>query len=675
MTNGQRGLVYAIEDGGREKQRNEFSMEILIQDLLRQAELRHRQGDVVEAIAGCRSALSLVKNHPEALLRLGALLAQRGDLEEAVVLLSRAVEHNPAATEGYNNLGAALHDLGRDDEAVACYERAIDISPLYCAALSNLGVALTALGRHDDAVVRFLEALAVRPDDADALSNLGVTLQAVGRNQEAMQRFKAALTSQPGHAQAAANLGHAQVALGLPEDALGSYRVALTQRPNDPQLHVHLAHVYSSLNRTQEAIESCRRACALQPAFAEAHAALAVGLLEAGRIDEARQEFERAIALDPREARYFRGLTICTELTEGDTHLVAMQNLAANVATLADKDAVQLHYALSKTLGDLGKHEEAFVHLLQGASLHRRTLAYDEEQELGSLRRAATLFTPEIMLRGRGRGIDSQRPVFIVGMPRSGSTLVEQILASHPQVAGLGEVDAFEASVRSVISDTSLLPGAIGEMKDVQMRALGHAYMDRIDGLLSFLPHALGVTRVTDKKLDNLIYVGLIHLALPNARIVHTKRDPIDTCLSCFSLLFKEMEYTYDLAELGRRYHAYQKLMAHWHEVLTPGTILDVNYEDLVANPEMETRRLVAHCGLDWDPSCLAFHTSERPVRTASVVQVRRPIYRTAIGRWRPDESILRPLLTSLKEHVATPECLPISTTIIPNSVNQDLNN
>ncbi len=229
-------------------------------------------------------------------------------------------------------------------------------------------------------------------------------------------------------------------------------------------------------------------------------------------------------------------------------------------------------------------------------------------------------------------------PVFILGMPRSGSTLVEQILASHPEIFGAGELKAFDQALTSLGTGQDVSP----DMGEAELRRLGGAYVAAVR------PRAPTALRITDKMPANFRYAGLIHLALPNARIIHTRRDPVDTCLSCFMHMMP-MPYTYDLAELGRHYRAFAALMAHWRDVLPAGVSLEIDYEDVVEDLEGQARRIVAHCGLDWDDACLSFHTTERPVRTASAVQVRQPVYRDAVRRWLPYKDMLQPLLDELQ--------------------------
>ena len=251
------------------------------------------------------------------------------------------------------------------------------------------------------------------------------------------------------------------------------------------------------------------------------------------------------------------------------------------------------------------------------------------------------------MRASQGVGEPSPKPIFIVGMPRSGTTLVEQILASHPQVYGAGELkllDRAVVEVHSTMREVLAYPEIALHMSDEHFRELGRRYLAGIQQL------APAATRITDKMPSNFVFVGLIHLALPNATIIHTVRDPVDTCISCFSKLFTEGNFqTYDLAELGRYYRHYKALMAHWRHALPPGRILDVKYEDTVADVEGVARRIVAHCGLPWDQNCLDFHRTERVVRTSSATQVRRPIYASSIGRRHAYGALLEPLLAELQ--------------------------
>jgi hypothetical protein len=308
-------------------------------------------------------------------------------------------------------------------------------------------------------------------------------------------------------------------------------------------------------------------------------------------------------------------------------------------------EQVELHFALGQAHADIGSHVRSFYHLIEGNSLRRRSIVYDEARTLGWFDRIRSTFTADLVNGLSGRGNPSPVPIFIVGMMRSGTSLMEQMLACHPDVFGAGELRTLPGLVET-LSGTSRDPNAFPELvrslPGEQFHQLGSDYLAAVTRLT-------GKQRITDKLPGNFAFAGLIHMAMPNARIIHMKRDPIDTCLSCFSLLFTENHpYCYDLRELGRYYRAYDAVMGHWRQVLPSRVMLEVHYEDLVGDAENQLRRVLAHCGLEWNDACLDFHDVDRPVRTASAFQVRQPIYRTSIGRWRPYEKLLRPLIEEL---------------------------
>jgi hypothetical protein len=281
------------------------------------------------------------------------------------------------------------------------------------------------------------------------------------------------------------------------------------------------------------------------------------------------------------------------------------------------------------------------------------------------MRRIRTVFNAQLLAVKAGGGDPAETPIFVVGMPRSGTTLVEQIIASHPRAMGAGELFDLDLIVHSLAGPGGGSPGypeVVETMSGNQLRLVGGSYLAAIRALA---PLSL---RVVDKMPWNFHHLGLIRLALPHARIIHTQRNPADTCLSCFSILFNgdDNKYTYDLRELGRFYCGYDALMAHWRNVLPPGFMLEVQYEDVVEDLENQARRIVSHCGLEWDDACLAFHETRRPVRTSSVAQVRQPIYRSSVGRWLPYREWLRPLLEELG---IDPENDPMRQPSLPMSV------
>jgi hypothetical protein len=368
-------------------------------------------------------------------------------------------------------------------------------------------------------------------------------------------------------------------------------------------------------------------------------------LAEVGAMTEAMAEFRRAVALAPERPEFSYYVAQLAKVRPGDDALRALEATLPRVASLASRDQCLLHFALAKAYDDIGERDRGFDHLLRGNAIKRAEADYDEAATLGAMAHLPRFFTAALLAARGDLGDPSTIPVFILGMPRSGTTLVEQTLASHPAVFGAGERSDLSQAIgrlsveRRGAADATTFATMTGE----EFRRIGATY---VAALRSLAPDA---ARITDKMPGNFLFIGLIRLILPNARIIHVLRDPVDTCLSCFSKLFMgEQAFSYDLAELGRYYRAYQRLMAHWRAVLPAGAMLEVEYETLVQDFESQARRLIAYCGLEWDPACLEFYKTSRPVHTASMVQVRQPLYRTSVGRWRPDESVLRPLLDAL---------------------------
>jgi tetratricopeptide (TPR) repeat protein len=438
-------------------------------------------------------------------------------------------------------------------------------------------------------------------------------------------------------------LGVALYEAGRPSEAVIQFERALALGSDRAEAHNDLGVALDAVGRRAEALDHYRRAIALKPGLADPYTNVGKLLMDLGQIEAAQTAFAAAVALAPHRGMFYFNLAHVKRFTADDPYLTAMENLARNPKSLGEEDHVKLQFALAKAYADLGAHERAFCHLHEGNARKRRMIAYDEGATLDQLARVRRVFDAPTVARASGAGNPSDLPVFIVGMPRSGTTLVEQILASHPEVYGAGELYDLDRLVRGLASGAGGFPEIVADLTAAQLHDLGTAYLA---GLEVEKPTA---RRVTDKMPWNYRFVGLIRLILPNARIIHVRRDPIDTCLSCFSKLFgANQEFSYDLAELGRYYRAYRALMDHWRAILPVGAMLEVEYEELVADFAVQARRIVAHCGLDWHEGCLDFHRTVRPVLTASAVQVRQPIYRTATEYWRPYRVHAGPLIQAL---------------------------
>ncbi len=528
---------------------------------------------------------------------------QFGKAEEAY---RKIVAIAPGWAEAHSNLGNILKEQGKLTEAADCYERALELKPDYAEIQYNLANVLKDQGKLEEALARYEKALELKPDYCEALNNLGVVLQLQNRLDEAVAQFERALALQPDHAEAHNNLGTALQEQDKLNEAMDRYKQVLALKPDSAVAHNNLGTVLKVLGEFGEATTEYERAIALQPDYAEAH-------------------HNRA------EAVTFR---------PGDASLMALEALAADRNSPPQSKRLYIHFALAKALDDIGDYARAFEHLFAGNALKRQEIDYDESLTQETFRLISEVFQAGLFKRFPAAGDPSSVPIFVLGMPRSGSTLIEQILASHPEVHAAGELKNLDLVANS---QATAYPACISDLDAGGLRRLGEAYLANLPEIPA------GKTRITDKRPLNFMHAGLIRLILPNARIIHTVRDPVETCMSCFSKLFRTgMNFSYSLAELGRYYRLYGELMAHWRSVLPPNAMLDVCYEDVVDNFEDQARRLLDYCALPWDDRCLSFYKTSRPVTTASVVQVRQPLFRSSLQRWHRYKDYLEPLLAEL---------------------------
>jgi tetratricopeptide (TPR) repeat protein len=628
-----------------------------------------------------RDVCLLLERHPDsgfAWKVLSISLLRQG--KDALLALQNATRFLPDDAETHYNLANHLKGLACLDEAEASYRQALQIKPDYVAAHNNLGNLVLERGRLDEAEASYRRALQIRPDFAEIHYNLGNILRDLGRQAEAENCLRWAIQLKPDFAEAHNNLGSILMNQGWFVEADISLRWALKIKPDYAEAQNNLGSSLMYQNRIIEAETCLRQALMIAPDFAEAYGNLGCNFLKQGRFDEAEDCLRRALEVKPDFAEAYsnqssilmeqgmfteaevclrRALEIKPDFAEARFSLaqvrkvkVSDENLAALIAAeeavrngtmaLPEKELLFLHFALGKSYDDIGDHEKAFPHFIEGCRLKRATLDYDPDKTAQEFAGIMRNFDVATMERLRGGGDPSSLPIFVLGMPRSGTTLVEQTIASHPEVYGAGELHDLMAIARRDIGTTAF-PDNLRLLDRERLTAWGAEY---VSGLQQRAPDA---RRITDKAPVNFFSIGLIHLMLPNAKIVHVNRNPVDTCLSCFSKLFTfGQEHTYDLSELGRYYVDYARLMAHWRKVLPAGAFLDVQYEDIVANQEAQARRIIEYCGLEWNDTCLDFHQNKRAVRTASMAQVRQPIYKSSVERWRPYEKFLGPLFDAL---------------------------
>ena len=606
------------------------------------------QQHYADARRSYQRALEHDPQHIEALNNLGNLLRDLHDPQAALSCLDQALAIKPDYVSALNNRGNVLRDLQRYTEAIASYDAAIRLKPDHAHAYYNRGNALQDLQQYDAARLSYEQALRIKPEAFEAWINHGNVLREMTHFEAALASYEHAVRLKPDSAEALANRGSVQQHLRRHHDALSSYQLALRLKPDFAEALNGCGTVLRDLNRYQESLLNIEHALQLKPAYAHALNNLGVTLTGLGRLQEAQAAYRRAIDCAPENGSYYRNLVQAGPLPADDPYFVAMESLARKPEALSPDDRIGLHFAMGEALANLGRHEQSFAQYLQANALQRQRIHYPEQATLALLEWYRNTFTAEFLQHRQGAGDPSEAPIFVVGMPRSGSTLIEQILSSHPQVFGIGERREFVNAVSQFVAER--YPGQ-GELQSLaslpieQFEQIGHAYLTR-------LAEVAGVEeshrRIVDKSLLHFIHIGLIHLALPNARFIHSRRAPIETCLSCFSKMFDEAPFSYELGELGRYYRAYDALMAHWRAVLPPGVMLEIQYEELVTDFDAQARRMLDHCGLPWDDACTAFHRTQRAVGTSSAAQVRQPLYRHALTRWQPEASVLQPLLDGL---------------------------
>lgn len=676
------------------------------------------QGKLAEAEHWLRQILQQQPNNASALQLLGVVAYQVGNLPAAMELLQRAISiqpntaifhanlceilrrmqrmdeakaHGERATSldpnmamAHSNLGIVHYDRKEYEAAAQCQQRALQLAPAFAPALNNLGNIYREQGDKRKAMEFYRKAHAADTHYLEPISNLGALLLEEDEIDEAEKMLQQALHLAPDYPEAICNLGGVMLAREQNDAAIAQYQRALQLRPVYAEAQMGLSKTLQALEQFPHAESSARRAVEIAPENAKAHALLANVLNDLLDGKSAQDEYEKALSLDANceeallglgdlhmqngkmelaESLFRKSLALKPDGIAARIHLVQVKKVKSNdenfeslcaeetqLPTFSENKQLSLHFALGKGYDDLGEHDKAFPHFLAGCKQKRSKFDYDAEAMTQQFQEIASVFNKSHLENLRGGGDASTLPIFVLGMPRSGTTLTEQIIASHPDVFGAGELpDLLRIAHRKTAPELDRFPDNLQALNSEYLSVWGAEYIAELR------KHDASAKRITDKMPANFFMVGLIHVMLPNAKIIHVNRNPVDTCVSCFTHLFKQkQEHTYDLAELGRYYRDYGRLMQHWRDVLPADAFLDVQYEDIVADKEKEARRLLSFCDLEWDAACLDFHKTERTVRTASVTQVRQPIYTSSVDRWRKYEKHLGPLLEALEEFSPT---------------------
>ena len=555
----------------------------------------YNQGQMAAVI---EQATPLTEQYPEAFIVwnvLGAANKGLNRLVEASEAFSKVTELDPNYADGFNNLGVTLQDQGKLDEAIASYSKALSLKPDYADAYYNMGAVLQEQGKLDEAITSYNKALAIKPDYVGAYNNMGMTLKDKGKFDEAIEAYNKALAIKPDYADAYNNRG-----------------IALKEQ-----------------GKFDEAIEAYNKALAINPDYADAYYNKGTVLQDRGKFDEAIASYSKALATNPDVAAAHRNLSLLIKYDSNHPQVAAVEKMMKRF-DLNDDDRCHLLYAFAKMNEDMGSLDVAFENYVAGGRLKQKSLSYDFKQDEIAFHQIKTT-APKIKDTFFNKPIKAapHTPIFILGMPRSGTTLVEQIISSHSQVHGAGELPIF----RRLAAQLNFGNQIINSDSIFQVRM---AYLNKLEKVSG------GSCFVTDKMPHNFEYIGLILKALPEAKIIHVKRDPAATCWSNFKHYFssKGLGYSYDLADTLSHFKLYQDLMSFWDN-LYGDQIYHLDYDRLTVEQEAETRKLIEHIELDWEDACLSPQENKRSVRTVSQQQVREKVYTGSSDAWRKFEPYL----------------------------------
>ncbi|MBT8080083.1 MAG: sulfotransferase [Gammaproteobacteria bacterium] len=590
-----------------------------------------KQGRAAEAEQQLRLALSIDPEFPQLYEDLGSALALQSKFDEAIPNFERALELQPALPLVERKLGQALVAAGRGDEASEVLRDYVDKDPNRAAVFK--GIELHRAGKPDEAMAVFrdvlkcdtqnvnaMRQLAVvywrsekRSDDAEAMLRqatgiaddflggwltLSALLMDMGKYVDAIATYKKATQLDPDNAEAWSGLGHANGRAMYPEEATKAFERALEINDSEPSVLSSYAWELKTIGDQEGALKAYRRAVELKPSFGAAYwsmANLKIFKFKDAEIDEMLRQVER------------------DDLTEVED--------------------IHFRYALGKAMEDKKDYDRAWHFYHTGAQRQRMTVEHEPMEFERRQQAIRDVFTRELLEARSGAGFDAPDPIFIVGMPRSGSTLVEQILASHSQVEGTAElpiIGRITESIGRYRADGVRYPEAVRELRDKDLRGYGRQYIKEARRYRS-----TDKPLFTDKLPNNFPTLGFARLILPNAKFINARRHPFDTCLGNYKQLFgRGQNFTYDMLDLAHYYQQYVATMQHWHDVM-PGQVLDVHYEETVTDLEGQVRRILDHCGLPFEESCLRYYETDRAVKTASSEQVRQPIYTSALGKWR----------------------------------------
>ena len=613
-----------------------------------------RFGDLHDAAeAAFAEALRLQPDFADAHYALGTLKHDRSDLTGAERCYRAALRLESGAARYWNSLGTALLDQsdldqGNLDEAISCFRQAIRQQHDYAIAYLSLGSAYRDKGQQREEIEAYLEGLKIRTDIPELHNNLAAAWRESGEFEMAIESALEAINRRPNYANAYFNLAHSYLSLDRVDAAERAFKSCLQYAPQHVGAHSGLGSVYLALNKVEQSIVWQRRAIKLDAKAAGAHSSLGMALLSMGEAGAAQESLLEALRLEPSFPAAWFSLSKSRRFGAADDALVAEAEASLNNPSVSQLGRMNLHFALGKMHDDRKCNVKAFEHYEQANRTKRATVQFDRGDFSATIEGNCDVFTTEYFSRRAQHGDSSQLPIFILGLNRSGTTLVEQIISSHPEVFGAGELIRIPEQIETLPSELGSIERYPACMNSIDADHIQRFAADYLTHLRSYSADS---RRITDKLPGNFLHIGWISTLFPQARIIHCRRDAMDVCLSNYTQLFSQGNYfSYDLDDLGFYYCGYERLMDHWRAVI-PNPFYEIQYEELVARQEQRSRELIEFCGLSWHEDCLAFFANQRVVNTASHWQVRQPMYRSSVARWKRYERQLAPLRAALARY------------------------
>lgn len=603
------------------------------------AQQHYRNGRLRQAKEECERILAKAQS-PDAILLLGMIAHEQKDFETAAQHYEDFLRLEAEHARAHYFHGLALHQLGQTEPAVEHLRKSLSIDPDNRPAYVQLGDACTKLGHWEEASKAYGHALTLQSDDIATTIKLGNVYLAAQRFADAADLYERTLATLPDNAVLHRHLGAVSHRLGQTRKAIDCLERAIALRPDYAKARIDLALVYRQLERTVDAMQQIQEAIHYMPDDVDAHISLALTLRQEGRMAYAARHLSQFLAIQPVCGAAYYHLSMIRPPLD----LIPRIRQLLDDPALTEDDAIHCHFALGNVFDAHAASDLAFDHYQQANRRKRESIAYDPRDNARVFDKLIETYSKDFFERKRGLGCDSDLPVFIVGLPRSGTTLVEQILASHGSIHGAGELESF-AGVNHAIAHRFRSEGPAPEcMSRIDQATVDEFSARYLEELRLRSPTA---KRVVDKLPGNFVRVGLIKTLFPNARVVHCSRNALDTCVSLYFHYFQALTCSFDLRELGQYYLDYRRLMDHW-EALFPGGMFEVRYEELVRDPERVSRALIDYLDLAWDARCLEFYKNTRAVMSPSNIQVRHPVYKVSVDRWKRYEKHLGPLIEVL---------------------------